>query len=77
MQSVTLMCRPYCNMSLEPLGSLAHTVTDQYLRENFRRILAARKDVMSVIEGEPAAQKPQGSTSLHLLSALTPPQAPV
>ena len=72
MQSVTLLCRPYCNMSLESLGSLAHTVTDQYLRENFRRLLTARKDVMSVIEGDPAAQMPQGSTPLHLLSALTP-----
>ena len=72
MQRVTLVCRPYCIMSLESLGSLAHTFTDQYLRENFRRIVTGRKDVMSVIEGEPAAQMPQGSTPLLLLSALTP-----
>ena len=76
MQRVTLVCRPYCNMSLESLGSLAHSFTDQYLRENFRRIVTGRKDVMSVIEGEPAAQMSQGSTPSAPVVCLDAPHTP-
>ena len=57
-------------MSFEALGSLAQTVSDKYLRENFRRVIAGTNmSVASVMDGEHIApgtvQLPQRHMLIH------------